>query len=323
MAWPEGPDTVIRNVPADRLMRISQEAPIGEVGRIPLLSHLEQTVVLGRSYADPVVFVQPISKKGAQFAVPRITAVGKDRFSVRLQEAENHDGLHLPGEAVSWLVLERGTFVLGDRKLEVDARVQGGAIWQKVGLTMPFTAPAVIVSQTQSNNDPEMVLTRQNVVTKDILKFWLLVQESEAETRAGDPHGEERVGWLAVDAGTSSIGALPMLATKGAVSSTLTTVHFSSPFSVPPALIGSIATQKSIDTAALRYKTLSAADVSLRVEEDTTWDAETYHPAETINLLAFGIGASETATLLGSRVDWIKPGASSLTSIESARSTSP
>lgn len=314
VAWPEGPDTVIRNVPADRLMRITQEAPIGEVGRIPFLTHVEQTIVLSRSYTDPLVFVQPISKKGKEFAVPRVTAVGKDRFSVRLQEAENHDGVHLAGEAVSWLVLERGMFVLGDRKLEVDARMQAGATWQQLGLSMPFTAAPVIVSQAQTNNDPEMVVTRQNLVTKDIRKFWLLLQESEAETRSGDPHGAERVGWLAIDGGTSDVGTLPMLATKATVSSTLTTVPFPTAFTVPPALIGGIATQKSADTVTLRYKVLSASDVSLRVEEDTTWDAETYHPAETVNLLAFGLPANETATLRASRVEWPKAGVFASTS---------
>ncbi|NJO56680.1 MAG: hypothetical protein HC834_10525 [Rhodospirillales bacterium] len=73
VVWPIGPDTIIRDVPANRLMRITQDAPIGAVGRIAAIDHREQTIHLGHTYTDPVVFVQPISKRGSDFAIPRIT----------------------------------------------------------------------------------------------------------------------------------------------------------------------------------------------------------------------------------------------------------
>lgn len=313
VVWPTGPDTVIGDVPADRLMRITQQAPIGEVGRIDAFDHRERTVTLTRAYADPVVFVQPISRRGADYTIPRITGVAKDRFTVRLQEAENHDGVHGSGEAASYLVFERGLFAASGRKVEIDSRALDGSGWSRVDLAMPFASAPVIVSQTQTMRDTHLVQTRQRPFADDSRAFELMLQETEAQQRAGHAHGVEQVGWVALDASGGSMGALPVLVTTASVSSTTTTVRFLAAFPAPPALIAGLATFHGADPASLRYRTLSAADVSLRVEEDTTADSETGHAPESASLLAFGVPTGATATLYGSRIEWLSPGRSGQT----------
>lgn len=308
--WPSGPETVITNVPADRLMRITQQRPIGEVGRIALLDHRERTIKLARTYADPVVFAQPISSRGSDYTIARITSVGKNSFKVRLQEAENHDGLHVNGENLSYLAVERGTFAASGKKLEVGSRLQGGAVWQGVDLAVPFSIRPVIVSQTQTALDKKLVQTRQQPVAGNERGFTLMLEETEAQQRAGSRHGEEQVAWLALDAAGQNWGELPVAVMTAAVSSTAASVLFPAVFAAPPALIGGLATFNGADPASLRYRTLSAADISLRVEEDTTADSETGHAPESASLLAFGVPAGATATLYGSRIEWLSPGRS-------------
>ena len=104
------------------------------------------------------------------------------------------------------------------------------------------------------------------------------------------------------------MGELPVLVTTASVSSTTATVRFPTAFPAPPALIAGLATFNGADPASLRYRTLTAADVSLRVEEDTTADSETAHGTETASVLAFGVGSGATATLYGSRIEWLSPG---------------
>lgn len=311
--WPSGPDTVITDVPADRLMRITQQTPIGEVGGIALLDHRERTIKLARTYADPVVFAQPISSRGSDYTIARITSVGKNSFKVRLQEAENHDGLHVNGENLSYLAVERGTFAASGKKLEVGSRLQGGAVWQGVDLAVPFSIRPVIVSQTQTALDKKLVQTRQRPVADNERAFTLMLEETEAQQRAGSRHGEEQVAWLALDAAGQNWGELPVAVMTAAVSSTAATVLFPAAFAAPPALIGGLATFNGADPASLRYRTLSAADISLRVEEDTTADSETGHASESASLLAFGVPTGATATLVGSRIEWLSPGHSGQT----------
>ncbi|MFO1156830.1 MAG: hypothetical protein U1E43_08740, partial [Rhodospirillales bacterium] len=188
------------------------------------------------------------------------------------------------------------------------SRMQGGAVWQGVDLAMPFSIRPVIVSQTQTVQDAKLVQTRQRPVADNARAFSLMLEETEAQQRAGSRHGEERVGWLALDAAGQNWGDLPIAVTTAAVSSVVVTVPFPVVFAAPPALIGGLATFSGSDPASLRYQALSAADVSLRVAEDTTADSETGHAPETVSILAFGVPAGATATLFGSRIEWLSPG---------------
>ena len=308
VVWPSGPDTVIADVPADRLLRITQPAPIGEVARIERLDHRERTIQLTRRYTDPVVFAQPISRRGLDYTICRITSVAGDRFTLRLQEAENLDGLHPNGEDVSYLVVERGTFATNGKKLEIGKRSQAGSVWQDVALTAPFRAAPVVVSQTQTVDDAKLVQTRQRPVAGNPRAVSLMLEGTEAQQRSAVPHGAEQVGWLALDAAATSLGTLPVAVMTPAVSSTAAAVPFPTAFEVPPAVIAGLATYNGSDPASLRYQALTAADITLRVEEDTTADSETTHGRESAGVVAIGLARGATASVVASRIEWLPPG---------------
>jgi hypothetical protein len=149
-----------------------QEAVIGEVGQIDdALTDSPQTVILSRSYANPVVFAQPLSYDGNNPSVVRITEVQADRFTLYVDEAPNMDGSHTT-ETVSYLVLEAGRWeVAGGVHLEVGTLTTDATVgipasqWEQVSFENSFTSAPVVLSQVQTENDDHWVKTRQQNIS--------------------------------------------------------------------------------------------------------------------------------------------------------------
>jgi len=284
----------------DRLTRGHQEAittteqAIGEVGFIDdALTHEPYTVMLSRSYVNPVVLATPVSRDGGDTSVVRITDVQADRFTLYVHEGPDRDGAHTT-EAVSWIVLEAGSWTLPDgTRLEVgqvntSATVGGGVVddtWAHVNLGSPFGAAPVVVSQVHTNSDPHWVKTRQQDVTPS--GFDVALEEEDANTA---PHGGEIVGWLAIAPGTGTWNGHKYEAAQTAdvVSSTWAAISFAQSFAQAPRFVAGIATYDGGDGAYLRYDrtSLTASGVQVMIEEDTTADEETDHTDEVVHYLA-------------------------------------
>jgi RHS repeat-associated protein len=284
----------------DRLTRGHQEAittteqAIGEVGFInDTLTHTPQTVILSRSYVNPVVFATPVSRDGGDTSVVRITDVQADRFTLYVHEGPDRDGAHTT-EAVSYVVLEAGSWTLPDgTRLEVgqvntSATVGAGVVddvWAHVILGSPFGAAPVVVSQVQTDNDPHWVKTRQRNVTAS--GFDVALEEEDANTAS---HGGEIIGWLAIEPGMGTWNGHKYEAAQTAdvVSSTWAAISFAQSFASAPRFVGGIATYDGGDGAYLRYDrtSLTASGVQVMIEEDTTADEETDHTDEVVHYLA-------------------------------------
>ena len=202
------------------------EAPtlpaVGEAG-VTSASHLPTTVVLSRSYNDPVVFVQPPSFAGGQPAIARVSAVTASSFQVRIQEDTGLDGAH-GAETLPYVVLERGTYRLSDKRvLEVDRVTTGVTLPGTVSWTSQLDlrdsfgndTGAVIITQLQSMNDPDYAKTRHTGVPTLGDRFQCNpigqcgnvrvatasfgIEREEASLRAGESHGaNEQIGVLLI-----------------------------------------------------------------------------------------------------------------------------
>lgn len=202
-----------------------QEVPsfpqIGEAGTVQA-THATSTVFFSKAYSDPVVFVQPVSYFGGQPAIARISNVTATSFQVRVQEDTGLDGSHAL-ETLSWIVLERGTYRLSDRRvLEVDrvnvtATIPATTTWSsELDLKDSFgnDTGAVIFTQLQTMNDPYYAKTRHTGVPT-IGNFFRCnpigqcgnirratvsfgIEDDEAALRAGRQHGLETVGVLLI-----------------------------------------------------------------------------------------------------------------------------
>lgn len=271
----------------------SSETLAGEVGHIQGLTHAPHTIVFRSHYHKPVVFAQPLSQTEADTAVVRISEVQTDRCTLLVHEVPGANGAHA-AESVSYLVLDTGTWELADGALlevgllrtaaTVGVRLSEGT-WRYVRFRNPFAAPPVVISQAQTAHDPHWVKTRQHNTTA--LGFEVALEEEEVKTTS---HGSETIGWLAITAGQGNWDAHAYQAerTEEIIRHTWQYIGFSQSFTQAPRLLAMLASYNDADNAHLRHDgaSLTATGVNLRVEEDTTHNAETSHAAEAASYLA-------------------------------------
>ncbi len=266
------------------------EQEIGEVGEVAALTHVPQTVTLGRVYTDPVVLTQPHSYNGSHASVVRIEDVQADRFTLYIQEAPNMDGFHTT-ETVSYVVLERGTWQLANGALlEVGllntAEQVGRGVansWATVSFSSPFSSAPVVLSQVQGEANPHWVKTRQRSTTS--ASFQVALEEEDISTAA---HGPELVGWIALDAGQGTWNgkAYQATATGDAVTHSPYAISFGPSFWASPRFLASMATYDGGDGSYLRFLNRSSSGIEVKIEEDTTEDSEVAHTTEVVSFIA-------------------------------------
>ena len=260
---------------------------IGETGIVNNLTSNSQTIFLDHNYDNPVIFAQPLSYNGAEAAIVRIEDIKGDRFTASVQEPSNLDGKH-GNESFSYLVLEKGTWQLEDDTLlevgKVNTNLLSSDGWKNVNFTNDFADDPLIFSQVQTDNGSDLVHTRQRNTNNS--GFQITMQEEEARNNSG--HATETLGWLAIDAGKGKWSQNNYLArqTVNSVNHDWHTVGFKNNFSQSPVFLASIGTYHGADPSGLRYSNLNRDRVKLKIEEDTSKDAEVYHSNEAVNFLA-------------------------------------
>ncbi|TET34526.1 MAG: RHS repeat-associated core domain-containing protein, partial [Anaerolineales bacterium] len=276
----------------------------GEVGQVTDLDHNPQTVILGRTYTDPVVIARPASINESDPSLVRITDVQTDRFTFYIDEAPDMDGNHDSVEVVSYLVLESGDWELANGTLlevgKVTTTASVGKLisnqWETVTLSAGFSDAPAVFSQVQSENDASFVGTRQQNTSAG--SFDVAMEEEEASTA---PHGSETIGWVAIEAASGAWSGHRYQSgiTPGSVSNRWYTVGFSPAFSTAPRFIAALYTYAEEDNSHLRYQSLGAADVEVMIEEDTTYDSEMRHKKEKVSWLAIEGDGTLDATAVG------------------------
>ena len=169
------------------------------------LTDTVQSVLLQQSYLSPVVFVLPPSFNGPDPAVVRIGNVQSDRFDIFLREPGNKDGSH-GAEAISYLVLEAGTWQISDGTL-----LEGGAVstdatvgpllnvntWETINLELSFGATPVVISQVQDSGGAPYLKTPMSNITGG--GFDLALEKPENAT---SPSAAQTIGYLAIESTT-------------------------------------------------------------------------------------------------------------------------
>jgi hypothetical protein len=265
---------------------------IGEAGMLQDITQIPRTVTFLREYQNPVVFAQPLSRNENDTSVIRITQLQPRGFTLFVHEAPNKDGIHVP-ESVSYLVLEAGNWELESGTRLIVGKVETAAtvglrvpkIWKEISFDNPFSTNPAVLSQVQSNQDPHWVKTRQKPAS--LAAFFVALEEEEVKTT---PHGNEFIGWLAIEPGSGNWSghSYEVKLTGETINHLWQDLTFDAPFERPPLFLASLATYKDANNAALRYKSdsLSLNGIKVRVEEDQTADTELTHPEEAISYLA-------------------------------------
>jgi hypothetical protein len=243
--------------------------------------HNWRTQSLAGSYSSPVVIAKPISSNGGQPAHTRLGSVSSSSFDSKVEEWEYLDGSHID-ETVSSLTLEEGTGTTDDgTPLEAGTVTTTDSLnWASISFAQSFATAPVVVSQVQTSNGGQAVVTRnRNVSTGG---FDTAMQEEQAL----GAHIEETIGYVAVEPATGTLdGAAFEAGTVSGVDDTWTTISFSRSYTDPIFLAG-MQTVNGDDPCALRYRNLTGDSVEVFVEEEGSADDETTHAnAETVGFL--------------------------------------
>lgn len=260
---------------------------IGEVGQINDLTHRKQTITLQRHYDNPVIFAQTPSANGGQPVAVRIDNIQSNSFELYLQEPSNLDGKHPNAEDVSYIVLEAGSWVLDDgTKLEVGTLESNRLVtagFESVDFSQSFSDSPVVFSQIQTSNGGDLVRTRQQVATAN--SFQVGMEEEEKKQNSG--HTSESVGWLAIESGSGDWGGINYQVgqTGDTVTQNWASIDLDG-FNSSLNFLASIASYDGRDPAGIRYQNLQNNSVEIKIEEDTSADAETRHTTEIVSFLA-------------------------------------
>ncbi len=275
------------------LTALSPQFAMGEVGQVTNLTHVQQTVVLNRSYTNPVVFAQSATANGVDPVAIRVRDIQSDRFTIYLTEPADQNALHNAAEVVSYLVLEAGTYALaGGVQLEVGTVTTSATVgkivenqWQAVNFQQPFRETPVVLSQIQTVSGQEYLQTRQTAV--GAAGFQVALEQEES---IDIQHVADTIGYLAMDAGASVWNGLVIESynTAATVSETWTDLAFARNFQNAPYLLTSLTSYYGSDNAHVRYSDLTGTGVRLKIGEDTTRDEELLHGAESVAYLAIG-----------------------------------
>lgn len=235
------------------------------------------TVDFGEGFDDPVVIASVSSFHGAQSVVAEVTAVGATSFELRVVEPDAYDGFHA-WEEISWMVVEAGEWALEDGSVIEAGRHQAGAAASPVVFDADFAAGPAVIAQSMATG-----YTHARVSAADADGFALMLDGEEgAAAMTGT------VGWVAVEAAAGSA----MQAGAVSAGSGFASVDFTDAFDFgAPSAFAQIASAHGEDPAVARIRGVDAAGFDVKVEEETAFDAETAHTAETIHWLALEDGA--------------------------------
>ena len=262
---------------------LSPNKIIGEIGQLsinqPNANRWHKMTFLNE-FRNPVVIMQPMSYNGGDPAVIRIRNVTTLDFEFQIDEWDYLDGGHVK-ETITYLVMETGLWING-LVYEV-GKVRTNHNFKSVNLKYPFPSGSVILTQAQTINGTAAITTRQEPVAGG---FRVKVQEEEA---ADGIHATEDIGYIAILPGEGPFGKFQALSAKtgNVVSHNFKTINYS--FTTPTFgnsyFLAGMQTFEGIDTASLRYKSLTKSSVQVRVEEEKSADTETNHPNEAVGYL--------------------------------------
>jgi len=248
----------------------------------------------------PIVIAIP-SSNGGNSASIRITNVTTTGFDELILEPDNWDGRHL-AMITHYIAIEPGRHVLSDgtvieagfttlSNVQFGTGFTGGtSSWANVSFSSPLLATPLVVHQLQTANSetrdvanqssrPHITSISQNPTVSG---FQLAIERSQANS--GPFPSSEQIGWIVFpDGATGSFDDIGGTSVDWSATTTPANIRgwddgcFSNPHgfsSGSPIVVAKKATRSNDDGGWLRYCSITASTISLRVDEDRDQDTE-------------------------------------------------
>lgn len=261
-----------------------------EVGTLSL-THVSTTITLQRTYNDPVVIAFVETVNGNQPVAVRIQEVEGNSLTLQLQEPNYLDERHNP-ETVNYVVVEAGTWALSDGTIIEAGTIQSDMLTSKgfetVEFDYKFADDPMVLSQVQTKNGNDFVVTRQNDIDAD--GFSISMQEQESLNQ--NAHRTETLGWIAVERGTGTTAGIDWLAGRvGATDHSVNSIVFDGNTFEDAFVLASLSSFNGPNTAWVRGTGFADNVLGHFVQEEQSRDAEMWHLPENIDYIAFdGVG---------------------------------
>jgi len=270
------------------------------------------TVSLRQTYTvPPLIFALPTNDGGDPLAL-RIKNVTTDSFDILQVEPSGKDGPHV-GMTIHYIAVDPGEHYFPDGtrivagKLSTTAQqayknVDVTTGWDDIAFGRAFENPPVVLGMIQTlNNEVGNIPTEPSVpflttVLRNVDETGFQIALERSEVEPGDVNNSESIAYLAIDNNVS--GTLPALnedvlyevASKDDVkgwSNGCYTYTFVNSYSSAPNVVSTKQTREGNNGGWLRRCALDENETGLTVDEDTYYDDERSHIAETAGILVF------------------------------------
>ena len=265
-----------------------------EVGEVSI-DHNWVKVLFDSTFNQPIVVAGPPTANGSDPVLVRIRNIDQRGFEVRLQEWDYLDGNHME-ETFSYLVMEKGSFVLNNGTKVEAGSFSGSSSFTKINLQQPYNSTPIILSQVISENATAAVTGR--IANVNQISFEYMQQEQEKNSTA---HMAETIGYIAWGTGRGEINNMVFEAgtTPDSIDDAWNEISFITQFPDLPLFIAGMQKTDGSDPAALRMQNLSRTKTQIKVEEEKSSDSETGHTSEVVGYLTIGsktVGTTPTPT---------------------------
>jgi hypothetical protein len=157
--------------------------------------------------------------------------------------------------------------------------------WTRVKFPISFVAPPAVFAQVVTANGSEPVVVRVRNIDEE--GFFLRIQEQE---QADGVHAIEEVAWIATEVGSTNDAAKLQVGLAAGVSSSVSTINYSSAYTAPPVLLGFPQTNNESDPISVRFPIQGNNSFQVWLEEEQSLDMENTHAAESFAWMAMNVG---------------------------------
>ena len=257
-----------------------------ETGEVEI-THEWTEVLFTKTFVNPVVVAKPPSFVDSDPCVVRIRNVTETGFEIRIQEWDYLDGIH-ESETVNYVVMELGSYELADGSyVEAGRFITESVTWSKViDFNLSFNLKPVLVTSINTFNGENGITAHIRDISTDGFSYKHQKQEIDMTTAA---HASETVSYIAWEPSSGQLGNMTyeVNRTGAEVRHYWFSIAFQEIFTTGPAFIAEIQTTNGGNTMSLRYMTKDQAQAEVRIEEETSKDAETNHAYEVVGYMVF------------------------------------
>ena len=246
-----------------------------------------QRIRFNNTFVNPVLVAKIVSQNSDDPCVIRLNNIDADGFDIQLQEWDYQDGVH-GIETVSYMVMERGSYILDDGTLVEAGHFSSNAMlsFENINFTQEFNLTPVVTASITSFNGTATVTGRMHDISTSGLSF--ILQEQEANDKS---HVAETVSYIAWEPSSGIVNGHQYEVSRitDSVDHDEINVDLTGNFDEIPVVLAEMQTTDDEDTSTVRCDNSLVDSFTVRIEEEQSQNSEIYHTTEVVGYMAIAV----------------------------------